>query len=77
VIIMLVAIAVIGGLALVAIAVLVGVLEARSTSAAWERIAVARRVLQERDRRLDAREADLDALQAHLDRRQRGLDGRE
>lgn len=65
---MLAAIAVTGALALLALAIVVGVLESRGVNTAWDRIAVARRILHERRRQLDEREACLDARQARLDR---------
>jgi hypothetical protein len=65
---MMVAIALTGGLALLTLAIAVGMLQTRSVNAAWARIAVARRLLHERNRWLDEREAELAARQEELDR---------
>jgi hypothetical protein len=68
---MMVAIALTGGLALLTLAIAVGMLQTRSVNAAWARIAVTRRLLHERNRWLDEREAELAARQEELDRWQR------
>jgi hypothetical protein len=68
---MMVAIALTGGLALLTLAIAVGMLQTRSVNAAWARIAVTRRLLHERNRWLDEREVELAARQEELDRWQR------
>ncbi|WP_214402264.1 hypothetical protein [Pseudonocardia lacus] len=63
---MLEAVAVIGGLVLIAAAIVIGWLEARAQSSAWERIATARRINVERADALDVWESRLRAWEHGL-----------
>jgi hypothetical protein len=74
---MLVMVAVVGGLVLVGLAIVIGVLESRSLQAAWGRVAVARRVVEDRTHELDERELAMEMREEQLNRRERRLDYRE
>jgi hypothetical protein len=74
---MLVMVVVVGGLILVALAIVLGVLESRTLQAAWGRVAVARRDAEVRTRELDQRELAMEMREEQLDRRERRLDYRE
>lgn len=70
-------VAVVVGLALVGLAIVIGVLESRSLQAAWARVAVARREVEHRTRELDRRELAMEMREEQLNRRERRLDYRE
>jgi hypothetical protein len=74
---MLVVVVVVGGIILVGLAIVLGVLESRSLQAAWGRVAVVRREVDDRVRELDQRELAMDVREEQLDRRERRLDYRE
>ncbi|WP_433287646.1 hypothetical protein ACQPZQ_33855 [Pseudonocardia sp. CA-142604] len=74
---MLVMVAVVGGLILVGLAIVIGVLESRTLQAAWGRVAVVRREVEDRARELDQRELAMEMREEQLDRRERRLDYRE
>ncbi|GAA3042921.1 hypothetical protein GCM10010464_03650 [Pseudonocardia yunnanensis] len=68
---------VVGGLIMVGLAIVLGILESRTLQAAWGRVAVVRREVEDRARELDQRELAIEMREEQLDRRERRLDYRE